>query len=101
VSNNVPPEQALLGTVKTLERLVQHLGEELASYRKRALTAEARVKSLEEQFMGGGMSIERSFELERENAAMAERLNEARRRTQALLDRVRFLQQQHEGADVA
>jgi hypothetical protein len=90
----------MLATVKTLGRLVQHLGEELAGYRKRALTAEARVKALEERFTGGGMSVERSFELERDNEELIERLNEARRRTQLLLDRVRFLQQQHEGADV-
>ena len=44
MSDHVHPEQAALAE---LTRLVRHLGEELAGYRKRALTAEARLKALD------------------------------------------------------
>jgi hypothetical protein len=94
VSDHVPPDRALA----ELHRLVRHLGDELASYRRRALTAEARLKSIDEQSARLGTSPERSFELEKENAELMARLEGARARTKALLKRVRFLQQQHDGA---
>lgn len=103
-----------------LERVVRHLGEELAGFRRRALQAEARVRELEQALeaaraAGGGApravpladmpgsvaageeapapesSVE---ELRRENARLRERLEAARQRTREMLDRVRFLRQQ-------
>lgn len=94
VSDHVPPDHALAD----LNRLIRHLGDELASYRRRALTAEARLKSIDEQSAKHGTSPERSFELERENAQLIARLEQARIRTKALLKRVRFLRQQHDEA---
>ena len=88
------PEQAALAE---LRRLVHHLGEELAGYRKRALGAEARLKALADLSAKSGLEPERVFELERENAELKTRLEAARARTKALLERVRFLRQQHEG----
>jgi len=78
--------------------LVKHLGDELASFRRRALQAEARVKSLESTGVKGVVSPERVQFLEKENAGLATRLDAARARTQQMIDRVRFLRQQHDGA---
>ena len=81
-----------------LEVLVKHLGDELASFRRRALQAEARLKSLELTGVRGVVSPERVQFLERENAGLTSRLETARARTQQMIDRVRFLRQQHDGA---
>jgi hypothetical protein len=78
--------------------LVKHLGDELASFRRRALQAEARVKSLESTGVKGVVSPERVQFLEKENAGLTNRLDAARARTQQMIDRVRFLRQQHDGA---
>ena len=80
--------------------LVKHLGDELASFRRRALQAEARVKSLESTGVKGVVSPERVQFLEKENAGLTNRLDAARARTQQMIDRVRFLRQQHDGAGV-
>ena len=93
MSDSAHPEMA---AVSELGRLVRHLGDELAGYRKRALAAEARLKTFDERASTQGMTPERSFELEEENAALRVRLETARTRTQAMLDRVRFLRQQHD-----
>jgi hypothetical protein len=79
---------------------VKHLGDELASFRRRALQAEARIKSLESTGVKGVVSPERVQFLEKENAGLASRLDAARARTQQMIDRVRFLRQQHDGAGV-
>jgi hypothetical protein len=81
--------------------LVKHLGDELASFRRRALQAEARVKSLESTGVKGVVSPERVQFLEKENAGLTNRLDAARARTQQMIDRVRFLRQQHDGAGAA
>ena len=78
--------------------MVHHLGDELASFRRRALQAEARLKSLESTGVKGGVTPERVQYLERENAGLTTRLDAARARTQQMIDRVRFLRQQHDGA---
>ena len=81
--------------------MVHHLGDELASFRRRALQAEARLKSLESTGVKGVVSPERVQYLERENAGLTTRLEAARARTQQMIDRVRFLRQQHDGAAAA
>jgi len=92
VSDSVSPERAAFNE---LEQLVKHLGDELAAFRRRALQAEARVKGFEATGVKGQMSPERLQYLERENAGLTTRLEAARARTQQLIDRVRFLRQQH------
>jgi hypothetical protein len=62
------------------------------------LQAEARIKSLESTGVKGVVSPERVQFLEKENAGLASRLDAARARTQQMIDRVRFLRQQHDGA---
>ena len=92
MSESVSPERAAFNE---LEQLVKHLGDELAAFRRRALQAEARVKGFEATGVKGQMSPERLQYLERENAGLSKRLEAARARTQQLVDRVRFLRQQH------
>ena len=95
VSDSARPEIAAFAE---LEQLVKHLGDELASFRRRALQAEARLKGLESTGVKGVVSPERVQYLERENAGLTTRLDAARARTQQMIDRVRFLRQQHDGA---
>jgi hypothetical protein len=95
VSDSARPE---ITAFTELEQLVHHLGDELASFRRRALQAEARLKSLESTGVKGVVSPERVQFLERENAGLTTRLEAARARTQQMIDRVRFLRQQHDGA---
>ena len=95
MSDSVRPEVAAFAE---LEQLVKHLGDELASFRRRALQAEARLKTLESAGVKGVVSPERVHYLERENAGLTSRLDAARARTQQMIDRVRFLRQQHDGA---
>ena len=95
MSDSARPETAAFAE---LEQLVKHLGDELASFRRRALQAEARLKGLESTGVKGVVSPERVQYLERENAGLTTRLDAARARTQQMIDRVRFLRQQHDGA---
>ena len=95
MSDSARPEIAAFAE---LEQLVKHLGDELASFRRRALQAEARLKGLESTGVKGVVSPERVQYLERENAGLTTRLDAARARTQQIIDRVRFLRQQHDGA---
>lgn len=95
MSDSVRPEVAAFAE---LEQLVKHLGDELASFRRRALQAEARIKSLESTGVKGVVSPERVQFLETENAGLTSRLDAARARTQQMIDRVRFLRQQHDVA---
>ena len=94
MSDSVRPEKAFA----ELQQLVRHLGEELASFRRRAQQAEARVKEFETKSAVGAVSPQRIQRLERENAELTKRLNAARTRTRQMVERVRFLRQQHEGA---
>lgn len=78
-----------------LEQLVRHLGDELATFRKRALLAEGRLKDLEGTGDGPSASSEDLRRLERENAQLRARLETSTTRAREMLDRVRFLRQQH------
>src|ERR1044071_2914426 len=87
-------EQAENAAVRELDVLVRHLADELGSFRRRALTAEARVKELESH-EGGAVGFElssRVTRLEQENAQLQAKLDEAGARAKQMLDRVRFLQ---------
>jgi hypothetical protein len=92
VSDSAPPDVAAF---RELEQLVHHLGEELATFRRRAINAESRLKRLESMSRDvAGVSLERLAEAERENAELKKRLGTATERTRQMLDRVRFLRQQ-------
>jgi hypothetical protein len=80
-----------------LSLLVRSLGEELASFRKRALQAEATLRGYESSSRSGDLFAEqRVVELERENADLRARLQFATEQTRAILSQVRFLRQQSE-----
>ena len=94
-SDSDPPE---MESFKELQQLVRHLGEELTSFRRRALQAEARMKSVDGSSGGTKVTPERVERLELENAELRKRVETARARTRQVLERVRFLRQQHEAA---
>ena len=79
---------------RELDHVVRRLTEELEAFRRRALTAETRLRELE----GGALPSEalsaRVTVLEAENAALRDRLAAAAGRTRQMIDRVRFLRQQ-------
>ena len=80
-----------------LAQLVRHLGEELASFRKRALLAEATLRGYENSSRTGDLfAPQRAAELEKENADLRARLEFATEQTRAILAQVRFLRQQSE-----
>jgi len=117
VSSNAPKSQQPRGSdagtadaptaFRELEQLVRHLGEELAGFRRRALQAETRLKAAEAEVASahaaaraaaGDAPHPRVAELERENAQLRRRLDDATNRTRQMIDRVRFLRQQHHQA---
>lgn len=93
MSDHEPTEKR---AVAELDQLVRHLADELAGFRRRALTAEARLKEVESQD-GGAMSVDlatRCAQLERENERLQTKLEAATSRARKMLDRVKFLRQQ-------
>ena len=87
-SVSVRPEVAAF---RDLAQLVRHLEDELASFRRRALSAESRLKELDSNVGNDSVDV---AALKRENADLTRRLEAATARTQQLLDRVRFVRQQ-------
>jgi predicted nucleic acid-binding Zn-ribbon protein len=95
VSNRARPDSAAPQAFAELEQLVRNLGEELSVFRKRAQAAEARLKALGATPAGDATAEERVSALEAENGKLRARLDEAAGKTRAMLDRARFLRQQH------
>jgi predicted RNase H-like nuclease (RuvC/YqgF family) len=98
MSDNAPPETQ---AIAELDHLVRHLADELAAFRRRALTAESRLKDVENQ-EGGAVALDLSTRvtaLERENERLQNRLAEATSRAKQMLERVRFLRQQARGSE--
>lgn len=113
-----------LAAFRELEQLIRALGDEMAGWRRRAHEAEARLKATEErlarqapaqpaaataaaspaaagsgragQGADTGATSQLVAALQRENQDLRLRLEAARQRTRQLLDRVRFLRQQHQ-----
>lgn len=89
---------------RELEQLVRHLGDELAGFRRRALVAENRIRELESEENQPEVRQQRELgdrlnQLEHENAVLRGRLDAATARTRAMLERVRFIRQQAQGAE--
>ena len=100
MSGNERPE---LRAYRELETLVRHLGEELAAFRRRAISAEAQLQDghgthgAHAGHAGKGRGTatgEKMAVLETENAALKTRLDRAEDRVRQVMDRVRFLRQQ-------
>jgi hypothetical protein len=92
-----------LAALAELEKLLQHLGDEVAAWRRRTLKAEA---DLQDARSRGGVlagpelvqSRQRVIELEVENLALRRRIDAARERLQALSSRLAFLDAGHGAA---
>jgi|SRR5215208_8546392 len=89
---------------RDLEQLVRHLGDELAGFRRRALLAEARIKELESEESQPEVREQRELgervtQLEHDNGILRDRLEAATARTRQMLERVRFIRQQAQGAE--
>lgn len=93
MSGNDRPEQRAFAE---LETLVRHLGEELATFRRRALVAEAQVRDAGEGSPAKGKSplADRLAELETENVELRTRVTRAEERVRQMMERLRFLRQQ-------
>ena len=93
-----------IAAFRDLEQLVRHLGDELAGFRRRALLAESRLRELETEEAAPDVKQQRALnervtELEHENAVLRGRLESATERTRQMLERVRFIRQQAQGAE--
>ena len=83
-------------SIRELETLVRQMAEQLAGFRRRALSAEERLRHLDSD---GDQAEpprvrERIRALEQENATLRGRLDAATTRTRSVLERVHFLRQQ-------
>ena len=83
-----------LRAFRELETLVRNLGEELATFRRHALAAEAQLKETGRPVTGAAPGGDRLSALEQENAQLRARLERVEDRTRQMMDRVRFLRQQ-------
>jgi hypothetical protein len=93
VSNLARPDIAAFAE---LSFLIHQVGEELSGFRKRALQAESRLKSIASGTGGSSLAAEeRVAQLEAENARLRDRLSQAEAQAARMLDQVVFLRQQH------
>ncbi len=101
MSNPVAPDSANAdAALRELEQLVHTLGDEMASFRKRAQSAEMRIKSIETSAQAGDdlFGEQRLHVLEEENTVIRARTQHAIERIRVLLAQLRFLRQQREAA---
>lgn len=82
-----------------LEKLVQHVGEEASSWRRRSLKAESDLARYKDQSgaLGGPELIEsrqRIIALERENEDLRKRVETARHKVAILVERLAFLERE-------
>jgi hypothetical protein len=92
-------ERPDLDAFRELEAVLHHLADELGTWRRRALTAEARVAEQVRSQDVGDTSMLRMRELEEENQAMELRLGTARTRLTELVGRLGFLEEQAHGPE--
>jgi chromosome segregation ATPase len=91
-------ERPDLRALADLEGLFQHLGTEVAAWRRRSLKAEAELQDIRAKggvYEGPELSVsrERVVELETENQALRERIEAAKDRVRSLAARLAFLEQ--------
>ena len=87
-------ERPDLDALRELEDVLRLLTEELAGWRRRALTAEARLAETARLDGEGGGGADRVEALEEANRSLEQRLVTARSQVQEILGRLRFLEQQ-------
>lgn len=89
-------ERPDLAAAEELEQLIRALGEEMAAWRRRAHEAESRLRGEAPHEQDAAEAPSTDAELLRENRELRQRLESARARIQQLLERLRFLRQQHQ-----
>lgn len=90
-------ERPDFGALDDLERLLRHVGDELATWRRRSLRSEQELTDLKAK---GGMLAgpelvqvrQRVADLEAENQALRTRLDAATERVRGLIQRLAFLE---------
>jgi predicted nuclease with TOPRIM domain len=92
------PDEAAL---EELERLLSHVAEELAGWRRRCLKSESDLQELRARggvAAGSDLNVarDRVVTLEQENAGLRQRVELARERVTALASRLSFLEQGRE-----
>jgi hypothetical protein len=93
------PERPDVAAFRELEAVIRGLVDELAGFRKRALSAEAKVKGFEAAGGPGAKSGARMAKLEDENVRLKAQVERAKTSTKSMLERVRFLRQQAQAAE--
>lgn len=99
----VRPDIAALDEV---ERLVSHLGNELAAWRRRCLKAEAELQSVkgQEGMVPGDELVRlraRLLDLERENLELTSRVDRARTMVTTLQQRLSFVERESVGEETS
>ncbi len=92
-------ERPDVAAFRELETMVRRLVDELSAFRKRALSAEAKVKGYESVGGAGAKAGARLAKLEDENARLRSQVEKAKSSTKNMLERVRFLRQQAQAAE--
>ena len=87
-------ERPDLDALHELEDVLRHLAEELAGWRRRALSAEAKSAEVARFAEDGNGGAGRLTALEEENRNLERRLVAARALVEEILGRLRFLDQQ-------
>jgi hypothetical protein len=93
------PERPDAAAFRELQSVVRNLVEELASFRKRALAAEAKLKGFESATGSTARTGAKLAHLEEENSRLRSQVEKARSSTRGMLDKVRFLRQQAQAAE--
>ncbi len=93
------PERPDAASFRELQVVVRNLVDELATFRKRALAAEARVKGFESASGSSAKTGARLAELESENSRLRAQLDRVRSSSKGMLEKVRFLRQQAQAAE--
>jgi len=93
-------ERPDVAAFRELETVVRRLVEELSGFRKRALSAEAKLKGYETAAGSGPKAAgARLAKLEDENARLRAQVEKANSGTKSMLERVRFLRQQAQAGE--
>jgi ribosome assembly protein YihI (activator of Der GTPase) len=88
-------------SAEMVSAMVQALGEELATFRQRALKAEARVKELEAAGAADADELVKRLQAaESENAELKSRIDTVTPRLEALMEQAKFARQQEVGGEV-
>lgn len=87
-------ERPDLEALRDLEDVLRHLTEELAGWRRRALSAESRLAEVTRVTENGDGGLVRITELEEEHRELERRLATARTQVHEIVGRLRFMEQQ-------